>query len=153
MFSDNHRYIKIFLLVLILVLLCLYSYRESKSIYIDLGMCLANAGQFDGKEILLENYVYVSSVSKDRFEIEQEGKKIFVVGTAEGLAPGDEIAIRAVFHRQGYMTLQELHINKLRNIKIIISLAAALFVAGLFLIRYRFTLNGFQFVERASCRT
>ena len=57
MFSDNHRYIKISLLILILSVLCLYSYRESKKIYIDLGMCLANAGQFDGKEIILEDYV------------------------------------------------------------------------------------------------
>ena len=44
MFSDNHRYIKISLLILILSVLCLYSYRESKKIYIDLEMCLANAG-------------------------------------------------------------------------------------------------------------
>ena len=44
--------------------------------------------------------------------------------------------------------LQEMHIKKLRTIKIIISLAAALFVIGLFFSRYRFTLKGFQFVER-----
>jgi hypothetical protein len=148
MFSDNHRYIKITLLILILVLLCLYSYRESKRIYIDLGICLANADHFDGREIVVENYVYVSSVSKDRFAIEQEGSRIPVMGAPEELAPGDEIALRAIFHREGYLTLQEMHIKKLRTIKIIISLVAALFVAGLFLIRYRFTLNGFQFVER-----
>jgi hypothetical protein len=149
MFSDNHRYAKIALLILIISILCLYSYRESRSIYIDLGICLANAGPFDGKEILLEEYVTVSSVLPDRFEIEQEGKKISVMGAAEGLAPGDEIAIRAIFHGQGYMTLQELHVKKLRTAKIIISLAAALFAAGLFFSRYRFTRNGFQFVERA----
>ena len=148
MFSDNHRYIKISLLILILSVLCLYSYRESKRIYIDLGICLANADSFDGKEIVLEDYVYVSSVSKDRFEIEQEGSRIPVMGAPEELAPGDEIALRAIFHREGYLTLQELHIKKLRTIKIIISIAAALFVAGLFLKRYRFTLRGFQFVER-----
>jgi len=148
MFSDNHRYIKISLLIVILSVLCLYSYWESKRIYVDLEICLANAGKFDGKEILLENYVTVSSVLKDRFEIEQEGKKIMVMGTAEGLSPGDEIAIRAIFHRQGYITLQELHIRKLRGVKIIISIAAALIVAGLFLRRYRFTLRGFQFMER-----
>ncbi len=148
MFSDNHRYIKIILLIVILSVLCLYSYRESKRRYVDLGMCLANVGQFDGKEILLEHYVTVSSVCKDRFEIEQEGEKILVMGAAAGLAPGDEIGIRAIFHRQGYMTLQELHIRKLRIVKIIISIAAALLVAGLFLRRYRFTLRGFQFTER-----
>lgn len=125
----------------------MYSYRESKRRYIDLGICLANAGKFDGKEIILEGYVYVSSVFKDRFEIEQEGEKIFVMGAAEGLVPGDEIAIRAIFHRQGCMTLQELHIKKLRIVKIIISIVAALIVAGLFLRRYRFILRGFQFVE------
>ena len=128
--------------------LCLYSYRESKRIYIDLGICLANADHFDGREIVLENYVYVSSVSKDRFEIEQEGSRIPVMGAPEELAPGDEIALRAIFHRQGYMTLQELHVKKLRNIKIIISIAAALFVVWLFFSRYRFTLKDFQFVER-----
>ncbi len=148
MFNDNHRYIKISLLILILSVLCLYSYRESKKIYIDLEMCLANAGQFDGKEIILESYVSVSSVLKDRFEIEQEGKKILVMGTPEGLSPGDEIAIRAVFHREGYLLLQEMHIKKLRTIKIIISLAAALFLIWLFFSRYRFTLKDFQFVER-----
>ena len=46
------------------------------------------------------------------------------------------------------MTLQELHIRKLRVAKIIISIAAALIVAGLFLRRYRFTFRGFQFAER-----
>jgi hypothetical protein len=148
MFSDNHRYIKISLLIVILSVLCLYSYWESKRIYVDLEICLENAGKFDGNEIILENYVTVSSVLKDRFEIEQEGKKIMVMGTAEGLSPGDEIAIRAIFHRQGYMTLQELHIRKLRVVKIIISIAAALIVAVLFLRRYRFTLRGFQFTER-----
>jgi hypothetical protein len=148
MFSDNYRYIKITLLIVILSVLCAYSYRESKRRYVDLGMCLANAGQFDGKEILLEHYVTVSSVFKDRFEIDQEGEKILVMGVAAGLAPGDEIAIRAIFHQQGYMTLQELHIRKLRIVKIIISIAAALLVTGLFLRRYRFTLRGFQFAER-----
>ena len=148
MFSDNHRYIKIFLLILILAVLCLYSFREGKRIYIDLGICLANADHFDGREIVVENYVYVSSVSKDRFAIEQEGSRIPVMGAPEELAPGDEIALRAIFHREGYLTLQEMHIKKLRTIKILISLVAAMFVAGLFLIRYRFTLNGFQFVER-----
>ena len=148
MFSDNHRYIKISLLILILSVLCLYSYRESKKIYIDLEMCLANAGQFDGKEIILEDYVIVSSVSSDRFEIEQEGSRIPVMGAPEELAPGDEIALRAVFHREGYLLLQEMHIKKLRNIKIIISIAAALFVIWLFFSRYRFTLKDFQFVER-----
>ena len=139
--------------MLILVLLCSYSYREGTRRYMNLETCLANAGQFDGKEIILENYVSVSSVSKDRFEIEQEGKKILVMGTPEGLSPGDEIAIRAVFLREGYLLLQELHIKKLRTVKIIISLAAALFVAGLFLKRYRFTFRDFLFVERFSCRT
>jgi hypothetical protein len=148
MFSDNHRYAKIALLILIISVLCLYSCRESRSIYIDLGICLANAGQFDGKEIILENYVSVSSVAKDRFEIEQEGKKISVMGAAKGLAPGDEIAIRAIFHRQGYLTLRELYVKKLRTVKIIISLAAALFVVWLFFSRYRFALRDFQFVER-----
>ena len=148
MFSDNHRYIKISLLIVVLSVLCVYSYWENKRRYVDLGMCLANAGKFDGKEILLEHYVTVSSVFKDRFEIEQEGEKILVMGAAAGLVPGDEIGIRAIFHRQGYMTLQELHIRKLRVVKIIISIAAALLVAGLFLRRYRFTLRGFQFAER-----
>ena len=75
-------------------------------------------------------------------------KRYLVMGAAAGLVPGDEIGIRAIFHRQGYMTLQELHIRKLRIVKIIISIAAALIVAGLFLRRYRFTLRGFQFAER-----
>jgi len=148
MFSDNHRYIKIFLLILILVVLCLYSFREGKRIYIDLGICLANADRFDGREIVLEDYVYVSSVSKGRFAIEQEGSRIPVMGASDELAPGDEIALRAIFHREGYLTLQELHIKKLRTIKIIISLAAAVFVAVLFFKRYRFTLKDLQFVER-----
>ena len=111
-------------------------------------MCLANADYFDGREIFLEDYVTVSSIANGRFEIEQEGKKILVLGTPKGLAPGDEIALRAIFRRQGYMTLQELHVKKLRNIKIIISIAAALFVIWLFFSRYRFTLKDFQFVER-----
>jgi len=149
MFSDNHRYIKITLLILILAVLCQYSFREGKRIYIDLGICLANADRFDGREIVLEDYVYVSSVSKGRFAIEQEGSRIPVMGAPEELAPGDEIALRAIFHREGYLTLQELHIKKLRTIKIIISLAASLFVAVLFLKSYRFTLKDLQFVERA----
>jgi hypothetical protein len=148
MFSDNHRYLKISLLIAILLLLCLYNFREAKRRSVKLETCLTAPDKFDGKEIILEGYVYVSSVSKDRFEIEQEGKKIIVMGTVADLSPGDEIAIRTIFHRQGYMTLQELHVIKLRIVKIIISIAAALFAAGLFLRRYRFTVNGFQFAER-----
>jgi hypothetical protein len=148
MFSDNHRYLKIFMLSSILLLLCLYNFREAKRRSVNLETCITAPDKFDGKEIILEDYVYVSSVSKDRFEIEQAGKKIFVMGTIADLSPGDEIAIRTIFHRQGYMTLQELHVIKLRTVKIIISIAAALFAAGLFLSRYRFTVNGFQFAER-----
>ena len=88
MFSDNHRYIKISLLIVILSVLCVYSYWENKRRYVDLGMCLANAGKFDGKEILLEHYVTVSSVFKDRFEIEQEGEKIFSHGRGSGPCTG-----------------------------------------------------------------
>ncbi len=42
------------------------------------------------------------------------------------------------------MILQELHVKKLRNIKIIISIAAALFVIWLFFSRYRFHSQGFS---------
>jgi len=148
MFSDTHRYLKMFLLTAILLLLCLYNYGEAKRMMVKLETCLTTPEKFDSREVVLEGYVYVSSISKDRFEIEQEGKRISVMGAVDGLAPGDEIAIRAIFHGQGYMTLQELHIIKLRIVKIIISIAAALFVVVLFLRRYRFTLRDFQFAER-----
>lgn len=153
MFSDNHRYIKISLLLAALLLLCSYSHWEGRRIYVNLETCLSASEQFDGRRVILEDYVTVGSVFKDRFEIEQEGKKIMVMGTAEGLAPGDEIEIQAIFHRQGYLTLEQLHIKKLRSVKIIISIAAALFVAMLFFSRYRFSLDGFQFAERTRCRT
>jgi len=153
MFSDNHRYIKISLLLVALLLLCSYSQLKGRSMYVNLETHLGRPEQFDGRRVILEDYVTVGSVFKDRFEIEQEGKKIMVMGTAEGLATGDEIEIRAIFHRQGYLTLEQLHIKKLRSVKIIISIAAALFITMLFFSRYRFSLDGFQFTERTRCRT
>jgi len=153
LFSDNHRYIKISLLLAALLLLCSFSQLKGRRMYVNLETHLSGPELFDGISITLEDYVTVSSVSGDRFEIEQEGNKVMVMGTAEGLAPGDEIEIRAIFHRQGYLTLQQLHIKKLRRVKIITSIAAALFVAWLFFSRYRFSLDGFQFVERTRCRT
>jgi hypothetical protein len=153
MFSDNYRYIKISLLLSALLLLCSYSQLKGLSMYVNLETRLSAPEQFDGQEVILEDYVTVTSVFKDRFEIEQEGRKIMVMGTAAGLAPGDEIEIRAIFHRQGYLTLEQLHIKKLRSVKIIISIAAALFVFMLFFSRYRFSLDGFQFAERTRCRT
>ena len=153
MFSDTHRYLKITLLTTVLLLLCSYSQMKGRSIYVNLATFLSAPELFDGMEIRLGDYVTAASVFSDRFEIEQEGKTILVMGTAEGLAPGDEMEIRAIFHRQGYLTLEQLHIKKLRSAKIIISIAAAMCIAWLFFSRYRFSVSGFQFTERAQCRT
>jgi hypothetical protein len=114
---------------------------------------LSNPLLYDGQEIILEDHLQVNSVSKDRFEITQDYTKILVIGISEGLRPGDYLSLRANFHRQGYLTLQELHINKLWSLKMVGSLFAAIFITGLFFMRYRFSFKHLCFVERTACRT
>ncbi len=153
MFSDRYRYVKTGCLFFTLLVLCLYSYKEGNRRNISLEKCLSDAATFDGKQIILEERVQVTNVLRDRFEISQDHHKIMVLGTAEGLAPYDVISLRAIFHKQGYLTVQELHIKKLRRLKMIISLCAALCVIGLFIKRYQLSLKKFCFMERTACRT
>jgi hypothetical protein len=152
LFSNGNRIAKVCCLFTALFILCVYSYWEGTKQEVTVEKCLSNPLQYDGKEIILEDHILVLAVFKNQFEIYQGGSKMMVTGTADGLTPNDNISLKAIFHRQGYGTLQELYIHKLRKHKIIISLGAVIFVVGLFLKRYRFSLKKLCFVERIGCR-
>jgi len=113
---------------------------------------MSNPLKYDEKEILLEQDVVVSRILKDQFELSQKGKKIMVTGMVQGLSVNDYISIRAVFHKEGYLTIKEAQIMKLRRLKMFMSLCAAGFVGVLFLRRYRLCIRKVHIVERRACQ-
>ena len=113
---------------------------------------MSNPLKYNEKEILLEQDVVVSRIFKDQFELSQNGKKIMVTGMVQGLSVNDYISIRAVFHKEGYLTIKEAQIMKLRRLKMFMSLCAAGFVGVLFLRRYRLCIRKVPIVERRACQ-
>ena len=113
-----------------------------------LAECLANPDRFDNVPLSIGGGAKIGIVHKDRFQVATGENRIWVKGTAEGLVVNEYINLKAVFHKEGYLELEQAHVLRLRRLKIVLSVIPLLVITGLFLRIYRVRLQWPFFIER-----
>lgn len=128
-------------LIFCLAGLCLYSGIAGPQRSYTIPKLLAAPVGAAGAELTLGPNAKVVQVLPQGFEVEQLGAQLFVrvSGNLEKawkvwknqLRKADYVSLRAVFHPEGYLLLQEMHIHKGRRLKIWVSVFALLLLASI----------------------
>lgn len=148
MFSNRYRFLKMTLLLIMILCLCYYSYLNLKDSQMSLKDCIESPESCDKEEIVIVNKWSVRNISDKGFELSFGDRIFFVNDSFEGLSEGDYISAKAVFHKEGYVEIESLHVHKLLAEKWIVSLLATILVAFIFFRNYRFDYKKFEFRRR-----
>ncbi len=141
------RLLTIIALSLALAGLTWYGHHNNPSV--SLKMCVDESLKYDGKEIEIGMDAKVAKVFPDNFIIQQLGVKMRVEGDPLNASPGDFIRLKAVFHKEKYLEVVRLYVEKGRRYKIIISIFPVLLVIFLFLKTYKFDWQTLVFYRRS----
>lgn len=143
---SRNRLILNFVLLLVLVGLIYYGYRNNPAV--TLQMCQNDPLRYDQKEIDVGTEAKVVEVLPDGFLLKEMGRTIRVKGDHQNVSQGDSVRMQAVFHKEGYLELKRLHVAKGRRLKIFISIVPALLVLFFLFRTYRFDWHLMLFIER-----
>jgi len=148
MFSNNYRTQKIVVLFFVIILLCIYSHRNRSAVALHYHECLLEPEKYEGRELIVKNDAVIGEIFEDKFEIVQHNKKIMVRGVTESLKSNEFVSLRATFHKEGYLTVKEMHVHRYRRLKIAISILPVMIVGWIFFRKYKFNSKKMVFIER-----
>jgi hypothetical protein len=135
---------------LLFVFFMLGSYGARHHPWLSYGECLANPGACDGRLVAGFREPMVGAIRSDGFELMQRGfRPVFVKTDTAGLKKGEFISLRAVFHKQGYLTATVAKIASRRREKMGLSLIPAVLGCVLFFRRFRFRPRRMEFEVRS----
>jgi len=143
---SSGRIIRVVIYAIILLFLIWYGHENNPAITLD--RCMADPEKYDGISLTVGNEVKVYLVSEDGFVIQQLNRRMPVRGKVKELTPGTRVTISAIFHKEGWLELQDIHIVKHREAKIWLSIIPVALIAFLFFRYFRFHPKHFQFERR-----
>lgn len=146
--SDNHRALKVAVLLIIILLLCTYSYFIGMEKDRRLGSLIDNSKIYAGR-IVPFSYGQVIEVEKNAFTVKFLRQKVRVFPLPEGIGLSSKISLLGKLQTGGSFLLIEYHVHKGHKLKIYISVIAMIVVFSLFLRKFRFNLRRFLFEERS----
>ena len=130
----RNRFIVIIALLITLIALALYTVHSHP--WISIEECLQNPDEFDGELVTHYHEPMIGEMFSDGFQLLQPNRPpIRVIADTTGLIQGKFLALRAIFHKEGYLEVVALHVSRNRRYKIGLSVLPVLFV-GLLLIRF-----------------
>lgn len=141
-----YRFLRIAIYLVILAGLMYYGRFYNPTL--TLNDCLQQPEKYDGAYLELANELTVRAVYPDSFLIHQAGHIVKVVGHAPAIGVNDFIALKAVFHKAGWLELVGVRVAEQRRAKIWISVLPVLLVLYLFFRQFRFNVAGFYFERR-----
>ena len=134
------RLIAILLIIAALVGLSLYTVRSHP--WVELNDCLENPEAFDGRTLVKYSEPMIGNILEDGFRLLQKnGPSIRVYADTAGLVEGKYIGMKAIFHKEGYLTVQVLRVHEKRRHKMWLSVIPAFLVVILFFRHFRFNLR------------
>jgi hypothetical protein len=148
MFTNRYRTQNIIVLSFVITLFCIYSNKARPEIALTYGECLLNPEKYDGQELIVKNGAITGEIFKGKFNILQYDTDIMVIGNTEGLKSNEYISLRATFHKEGYLTVKELHVHTHRRLKIVISILPVVLVGWLFFKKYKLNYRKMVLMER-----
>lgn len=148
MFSNRYRLLKMTLLLIAILFSYHYSYLNLKDSQLFLKDCMEEPEACDNKMVVIAYKWTVRNIRDDGFEISTGDGNVFMNYSSEGIVEGDYVSARGVFHKEGHLDVESLHVHKFLLEKWIISLLVAFLVAFAFFKSYRFDFRKFEFTRR-----
>jgi len=147
MFTNEYRAQKVIALSFVVILFCIYNHNRPATT-LNYHECLLDPNKYDGSELIVKNEAIIGEIFEDKFEILQNNKKIMVRGATESLKSNEFVSLRATFHKEGYLTVKEIHVHRYRRLKIAISILPVMIVGWIFFRKYKFNSKKMVFTER-----
>ena len=118
------------LIILLFLIICgLGYYNTQTNPWISVEQCLNDPSGYDGKLVTRYREPLIGEIYKDGFQlIQKKAPSIRVYADTTGLISGKFVGMRAVFHKEGYLEVQSIHVAKRRRYKIWISVLPVFFV-------------------------
>jgi len=115
-----------------------------------LADCLATPSACDGKLLSTNAGGKVESVEVWGFWVRNGDQRVRVIGDVPNVRAGDTVFLKAVFHQEGYLELQQIYVSKYRDVRALVSLPAVAWAAWVFWRTYRFDLARRVLVPRSN---
>jgi len=147
LFSDNHRALKVSVLLIIILSLCTYSYFAGMEKDRRLEGLVDNSRLYAGR-IVPFSYGRVIKVEKNAFTVKFLRQKVTVFPLPEEIGLSSKISLLGKLQPDGRFRMLEYHVHKGHKLKIYISVIALIVVFALFIRRFRFNPRRFLFEER-----
>jgi len=149
MFSDHYRFLKIFFICIILILLGLYSCWKGPVHFVTDFYSPDRAG-----ETLRIGFARVTKVlGEGKMLVASRGRVIEVRQKEAHVVPGDKVSVEGRYLQEGYLEAQTITVHRYRRVKKYSAMAATVFILLLVMIRYRISWKQGAIVERKICRT
>lgn len=127
--------------------ICVYSHWIGD--HDDLPAYYARPEQFDNRLVDLNSAAKIVARTETSFTVAERGATIEVRATVPESAVGCYVYAIGIFHQEGWLEPHGVRIARGRRLKILISVAPALWVAGLVLWHFRFRWRPFGFDVRS----
>lgn len=126
--------------LLLLTVLCLYSYYYHDRYYPSVSDFLGNPEKYDGMRI--EAVGYARNVTSNSFYLERDGLTVKVIGF--GVDDGAYLGISGVLTKAGYIAGENYRLNCNYLIKYVASFIGFLLLAIIFFREWKLTFRGFE---------
>jgi hypothetical protein len=137
------------LLTLCLILVLLSGYGAFHHPWLSYRECVSDPVRYDGRLVEEFHEPVIGAIRKDGFELLQRGEApVFVWADTAGLASGEFVSLKAVFHKDGPMAATVAVVASRRKEKMILSLFPAVLIIVLFFRNFRFNTKRLEFESR-----
>ena len=133
------------MLGLVIGLVGLSFYTAHNHPWIDTTECLQHSEQFDGCLVIRFREPMIGEIYNDGFQLIQKNQPpIRVYSDTTELRSGEFIGLQAIYHKEGYLTAEDLRVARNRRYKIWISMIPVLILGVGILCLFRFDSRRFQ---------
>ena len=152
LFSDRFRGGKILLTLVAIGVMVWYGVYDHPPVR-GARAYLGSPAVYDGKSLTI-GPDRVIAVHADGFTVEAGGLRRSIplkvltqdADVLHGIKPGEQVSVQGIFHRDGTLTMQAYHVNRGRDLKIIISVIPLILIAVLLARTY--TISSWRIVLR-----
>jgi len=93
--------------------------------------CIADPARYDGAVVFSPHEATAGKIVGGGFLLRWQGREMPVRGNAPDLAAGEYVAVRGIFHREGYIEALSIHVGRYRRTKMLVSVFGAAIVLSL----------------------
>lgn len=148
-FSDKFRLGKVSIIAILILVMCYYGYLTGPDSELTYQDCISDAEYFDGHEISL-SFARVSDITPDHFDLITGDETVTVRGNVKALnlKKGDFVSLKAIYKKEGFLELKEIHVHTHEFIVFPLSFISLLIVAYFFFKEFKFDFKKLLFENK-----